>query len=114
MPAPGPPRLLYGATFELIAGPTKPITGVVRTKGTGRPSQGSTSGDRAATWTWISATDRPDGRFRLARPAQGRGVSGPHRCPVGRRAVPHAPRLTVSDTEGLKPIETTHRGPQRA
>ena len=32
---------LVGATFDFIAGPTKPITGVVRLKGSGKPVEGA-------------------------------------------------------------------------
>ena len=38
-----PPPPIVGATFEHVAGPTKPIEGVVRLKATGHLSRGSMS-----------------------------------------------------------------------
>ena len=63
---PEPPPPLYGATFELIIGPSKPIIGVVRIKGTGRPAAGITvRGIEPTTGTWIYARADQDGRFRI-------------------------------------------------
>ncbi len=101
-----PPPLLVGATFEQIAGPTKPITGVVRLKGTGKPLAGvHILGAEPSTWTEVSALTDAQGRFRLVGLPKG-----------GSYQVRAAPRpgidpflgasITVTDTEGLKPIET--------
>ncbi len=100
------PRVV-GATFELVFGPTKPITGVVRLKGSGKPLAGvPVHGSESATGTAVSARTDAEGRFRLVGLPKGR---------VYRiRAYPRTgidpflgKTITVTDTEGLKPIETT-------
>ena len=54
-----PEPQLVGATFEHIAGPTKPIIGVVRLKGTGKPVEGvRVYGQEGATWTLGRGPDR--------------------------------------------------------
>src|SRR5262245_18176764 len=63
-PPPGLP--LVGATFEHVAAPTKPITGVVRWRGTGKTLAGvAVGGAEPATWTRVSARTDAQGRFRL-------------------------------------------------
>ena len=110
---PPPPPPLYGATFELIVGPSKPIVGVVREKGTGRPAAGIVvRGIEPTSWTWIYARTDKDGRFRLL----GLPKAGVYQlCTEARSGVEpylNAPPLTVGDTEGLKPIETTIEVPR--
>ena len=57
---------LVGATFDYIAGPTKPITGVVRLKGSGKPVEGAiVRGADPATHTAVTARTDAAGRFRL-------------------------------------------------
>jgi RNA polymerase sigma factor (sigma-70 family) len=101
---PAPP--LVGAEFERVFGPTKPITGVVRLKGTDKPLAGvHVIGTAPATWTEVSAVTDGEGRFRL--------VGLPK---VGSYEIRAAPRngidpflgirKTVTDTAGLKAIET--------
>ena len=103
--SPRPP--LVGAAFEHIAGPTKPIIGVVRSKATGQPLKGSGSTARR---------ERPGRRSRPGPTRRAASVSSA--CPRARsiKSTPTkqtgvAPfldaRITVTDTEGLKPIETT-------
>jgi protocatechuate 3,4-dioxygenase beta subunit len=99
---------LYGATFELIIGPSKPIIGVVRIKGTGRPAAGITvRGIEPTTGTWIYARAEQGGRFRIL----GLPKAGVYQLRTEARSgvepYLNAPPLTVGDTEGLKPIETT-------
>jgi len=103
---PKPP--LFGATFEHVVGPTKPITGVVRSKTTGQPIEGvKVYGQEGATWTSVGARTDAQGRFRLVGLPKGEvyQVSANN----GYEAV--APflgaEIKVTDTEGLKPIETT-------
>jgi len=101
---PAPP--LVGAQFERLAGPTKPITGIVRLKGTGKPLPGvHVLGTEPATWTEVSAITDDQGRFRL--------VGLPKAGSYEIRAAPRngidpflGIRKTVTDTEGLKAIET--------
>jgi protocatechuate 3,4-dioxygenase beta subunit len=103
-----PPAIrLVGATFEHVAGPTKPITGVVRSKATGRLVAGiQVLGTEPATWTEVSTRTDAQGRFRL--------VGLPKGSSYQVRAVPRAgvdpflgAEANVTDTEGLAPIETT-------
>ena len=112
MSGPGPAPPLYGATFELIIGPSKPIVGVVRIKGTGRPAAGITvRGIEPTTQTWVYATADQDGRFRiLGLPKAGAYLL---RTEARSGAEPYLnASLTLSDTEGLKPIETTMEVPR--
>ncbi|MFI5454407.1 MAG: sigma-70 family RNA polymerase sigma factor [Isosphaerales bacterium] len=103
---PPDPRLV-GATFEEIVGPTKPITGVVRLKGTGKPLAGvQIVGAEPATWTEVWAETDAQGRFQLFGLPKGTSYEV--------RAAPRpgidpflGASMTVTDTEGLKRIETT-------
>ena len=96
---------LVGATFDYIAGPTKPITGVVRLKGSGKPVEGAIV--RAAdpgTHTAVTARTDAAGRFRLDGVPKGEyyqiQVNPRHGIdPFLRRWE------IIDDTEGLKPIE---------
>ena len=57
---------LVGATFDYIAGPTKPIVGVVRLKGSGKPVEGAVvRAADPATHTAVTARTDAAGRFRL-------------------------------------------------
>ena len=110
---PEPPPPLYGATFELIIGPSKPIIGVVRIKGTGRPAAGITvRGIEPTTGTWIYARADQDGRFRIL----GLPKAGVYQLRTEARSgvepYLNAPPLTVGDTEGLKPIEAAIEVPR--
>jgi protocatechuate 3,4-dioxygenase beta subunit len=69
----------YGASFEHVAGPTTPITGVVRDKDTKKPLAGAivTSwklpNDSLHGRTFIRTTTDKDGRYRLVGMPQGGG-----------------------------------------
>ena len=96
---------LVGATFDYIAGPTKPIAGVVRLKGSGKPVAGAVvRGADPATHTPVTARTDAAGRFRLEGVPKGAfyqlrfnprpGID----AFLGHEAI-------VNDSEGLKPIE---------
>ena len=117
---PDPP--LVGATFEHIAGPTKPIVGVVRSKATGRPLEGvRVSGTEGATWTSVAARTDAQGRFRLVGLPKGEVYEVAANDGYGAVDPFLSAGVNVTDTEGLKPIETTielprgcrHRPPDR-
>ena len=110
-----PPAIrLVGATFEHIAGPTKPITGVLRAKATGKPlADVQIVGTETVTRTQVSTLTDLQGRFRLLGLPKG----GPYRV----SALPRPgidpfldAQVTITDTEGLKPIETTLELPRGA
>jgi RNA polymerase sigma factor (sigma-70 family) len=109
----GPAPLLVGAMFEHVAGPTKPITGVVRSKATGQPIEGiRVFSMEGATWTSVAARTDALGRFRLVGMPKGEVYQ--ITANGGYGAVPPflSARITVTDTEGLKPIETMLELPQ--
>jgi RNA polymerase sigma factor (sigma-70 family) len=102
-----PPAIqLVGATFEHVAGPTKPITGAVRSKAIGQPVAGvQILGTEPSTWTEVSTLTDAEGRFRL--------IGLPKGSFYQVRAAPRpgvdpflGAEVNVTDTEGLKPIET--------
>jgi RNA polymerase sigma factor (sigma-70 family) len=96
---------LVGATFDYIAGPTKPIVGVVRLKGSAKPVEGAmVRGVDPGTHTAVSGRTDGAGRFRLD------GV--PKAESYAIEAIPRQGIDTflfrsesIDDTEGLKPIE---------
>jgi protocatechuate 3,4-dioxygenase beta subunit len=98
--------MLVGAIFEHIVGPTKPITGVVRLKATGKRLAGvEVVGKGPATSTRVSTRTDAEGRFRLVGLPKGGSYE------VGaepRQGIDPFLRatITLTDTEGLKPIET--------
>ncbi len=113
-PRPGPtnpnrrPRSypLYGASFDHVASPSKPIEGVVRLKGTGRPLAGvQVYGSAEESGIQVSAVTDKDGGFRL----DGLPKIASYRV----FALPGAGKpylqvsTTVTDTDGLKPIPVT-------
>src|SRR5262249_9085601 len=106
---PPPKPALLGATFEHIVGPTKPITGVVRSKATGRPIEGAlVAGQEAASGPQVSAVTDSQGRFRLVGLPKGefyQVAAGPGRDGTGTGTFLRA-EVTLGDTEGLKPLET--------
>jgi RNA polymerase sigma factor (sigma-70 family) len=103
---PSPP--LFGATFEHIVGPTKPITGVVRSKAIGRPMEGvRVFGLEGATWTSVAARTDAQGRFRLVGLPKGEVYQITANEGYGAVGPFLGARFKVTDTEGLKPIETT-------
>ena len=58
---------LYGTQFEHVVGPTKPITGIVRIKGTGRAVAGVTVAGQimGRPWTTVMTKTDQEGRYRL-------------------------------------------------
>ena len=96
---------LVGATFDYIAGPTKPIVGVVRLKGSGKPVEGAiVRGVDPGTHTGVTARTDAAGRFRLdgVPKAEFYGIEVNPRQGIDsflRRWE------IINDTEGLKPIE---------
>ncbi len=96
---------LVGATFDYIAGPTKPIVGVVRLKGSGKPVEGAfVKGVNPGTHTAVTARTDAAGRFRLSGvpKAESYGIEV-----IPRQGIDAFLRRSESihDTEGLKPIE---------
>jgi RNA polymerase sigma factor (sigma-70 family) len=96
---------LVGATFDYIAGPTKPITGVLRLKGSGKPVEGAiVRVADPATHTVVTARTDAAGHFRLDGVPKGEFYQlslnpRPGIDPfLGHEAI-------FDDTEGLKPIE---------
>jgi hypothetical protein len=97
---------LAGATFDYIASPTKPITGVVRLKGSGKPVEGAfVKGVDPGTHTAVTARTDAAGRFRLdgVPKAESYGIEV-----IPRQGIDSFLRRSerINDTEGLKPIET--------
>ncbi len=96
---------LVGATFDYIAGPTKPIVGVVRLKGAGKPVAGAiVRGVDPGTHTAVTARTDVVGRFRL----DGVPKAEYYQIQVNPRQGidPFLRRWEIiNDTEGLKPIE---------
>jgi len=99
------PRL-YGSDVEVVVGPARPIVGIVRAKASGKPVAGATvHGNELATNTHVSDVSDGEGRFRL----DGLPKASSYELHVFPRS--GEPLLTqsaaITDTEGLKPIETT-------
>jgi RNA polymerase sigma factor (sigma-70 family) len=102
---PFPP--LYGSTFEHLVGPTKPVTGVVRDKATGKPMAGVRvlgrigSNDPSQISDIETVTDAK-GRYRLA------GLPKEERyflAAVTAEQTTYLPQgKELNDTEGLKPL----------
>jgi RNA polymerase sigma factor (sigma-70 family) len=94
---------LYGAQFEHVVGPSKPITGIVRLKGTGRPlSDVPIAGQIPGKgWAVMTKTDK-DGRYRLE------GLPKAQAYSLDVQTTPGSPyleaRTVVTDTAGLRPI----------
>ena len=91
------------STFDVVAGPTKPIVGVVRLKGKGKPVAGvSGYGYDPATGIQAGVTTDAEGRFRLV----GLPKAGAYQVRFEPR--PGDPYLgavvDLTDTEGLAPI----------
>ena len=97
---------LHGASFDHVAGPSKPIEGVIRTKGTSRPLAGvQVSGYARATRLLAYATSDKDGRFRLD------GLPKVASYRIQADPLPGEPYFSVATdvagTDGLEPIPVT-------
>jgi RNA polymerase sigma factor (sigma-70 family) len=97
----------YGAAFDLVVAPTKPVVGVVRDRATGQPLAGVAihthiiSGMEGLHNNLIRVTTDKDGRYRLV------GLpKGPGNQILARPAeLPYLPALErVPDTPGLEPV----------
>jgi hypothetical protein len=98
-----------GATVEIVAGPTKPITGVVRAKDTGKPLAGVVVRGQNASDDFVMQLNNDvrtvtdvNGRYRL--------VGLPKTAKYVLMIIPiegqgYLPKyIEMADTEGLKPI----------
>jgi RNA polymerase sigma factor (sigma-70 family) len=91
---------VYSAVFDHIAGPTKPIIGTVREKGTGKPLAGVTV-QMAPGWLWINnATTDERGRYRIV------GAPKQHDYSVAVAGAPYfaVTKQNIADTPGFDPI----------
>jgi RNA polymerase sigma factor (sigma-70 family) len=88
----------HGSTFEHVAPPTLPVSGVVRDRDTGKPIAGATvqsmmvAGDNLYGRTHIKTTTDREGRYRLTGLPRGEGnliravpPAGPAYAPVEKR-----------------------------
>jgi RNA polymerase sigma factor (sigma-70 family) len=99
---------LQGATFDYVAVPSKPIEGLVRSRTTGQPLAGVEVWGHvpgSGSDTQSTATTGPDGRFRLD--GLPKSPSYRIRATDERRQAYLSAGLSVSDTDGLKPISVT-------
>jgi hypothetical protein len=102
---PAPP--LVSPDFDHILGPTKPITGIVRSKGMGKPLAGvRVRALEPRKWALVEALTDSKGSFRL--------IGVPKAESYLIEAIPRSgvdpflgARLTLTDTAGLAPIETS-------
>jgi RNA polymerase sigma factor (sigma-70 family) len=96
---------LVGATFDYIAGPAKPIAGVVRLKGSGKPVEGAVvHAADPAMHTAVTARTDAAGRFRIDGVPKGAFYQVRFNPRPGiDRFLAHT--VIVDDTEGLKPID---------
>jgi RNA polymerase sigma factor (sigma-70 family) len=102
---PFPP--LYGATFEHLVGPTKPVEGVVRDKATGKPLAGVRvlgrmgSNDLSQITDVETVTDQK-GRYKLVGLPKAEQY---HVAAITKGRTTYLPQAKeLSDTEGLKPL----------
>ncbi len=88
---------LYGARFEWLASPCKPIVGTVRDKRTGKPLAGITVG--AAQSLYIKTKTDNEGRYRILGAAKSKEYD------IVAGEMPYfSSEHHVADTPGLEPI----------
>jgi RNA polymerase sigma factor (sigma-70 family) len=99
---------LYGAEFEHVVGPSKPISGVVRLQGTGRPVAGVTVAGqiRGRIWSVVMTMTDKEGHYRLEGLPKAGAYSVDVRTKPGSPYLDAPPRV-VTDTAGLEPIDVT-------
>jgi RNA polymerase sigma factor (sigma-70 family) len=100
----------YGAAFEVLAEPTKPVVGVVRDKETGKPLAGVTIAPNKITNSWnisnhnawlIHTTTDKDGRYRLVGLPKGED----NQLMATTKNLPYLPvSQKVENTPGLEPV----------
>jgi hypothetical protein len=97
----------YGAAFDLLVAPNKPVVGVVSDRATGKPLAGVTVHTRLVSGTaglhddLIRVTTDRDGRYRIVGLPKGQGNQ------IAARAdeLPYLPAVErVPDTPGLEPV----------
>ena len=98
----------YGATFDHVAAPTRPIVGTVRDKDTGKPLAGVTvesqqfAGDNVGGDSSVRTVTDKDGRYRLVGMPKGKGNA------IKAAPAPGQPYLQagreVEDAPGLEPV----------
>jgi RNA polymerase sigma factor (sigma-70 family) len=106
----GEPITYHGATFDLLAPPTKPILGVVRDRSTGKPLAGVTVMPSKVSNPWgisnhnsglIRATTDSKGRYRLVGLPRG----DDHELLATSSGLPYLPaNRAVASTAGLEPV----------
>jgi RNA polymerase sigma factor (sigma-70 family) len=88
----------YGATFDFLVKPSKPIVGTVRERRTGKPLAGIT----IASSRWVNLKTKTDakGRYRID------GIPKDSEYTISAGGMPYfnSTKLSVADTEGLDPI----------
>jgi hypothetical protein len=114
----------YGAAFEHVAAPSKPIVGIVRDKDTGRPIAGVVVTSYMLADLLVderlpfrAVTDQ-GGRYRITGMPRGKGNTLQASAPAGAAAWPYRTATGVADeTPGLEPITVNfalQRGETRA
>ncbi len=104
MPRRSPPTV-YGPQFDHPARPTRPITGTVRDKITGKPLPGvQVSGYGAQSWweDYATAATDDEGRYRLIGLPKGPSYRVSAFGGTGREFLPA--QQQVADSEGLTPL----------
>lgn len=100
--SPKPGERIYPAAFDHIAAPTKPITGMVRDKRTGKPLPGFiVMTERSQTGRWIEkATTDEQGRYRIV------GTPKQREYTVLAEGRPYfaVTKHNIADTPGLEPL----------
>jgi RNA polymerase sigma factor (sigma-70 family) len=96
---------LHGATFEYVVGPSKPISGVVKLQGTGRPVAGVTVAGQipGRVWSVVMTTADNEGRYLLEGLPKAAAYSLSVRPKPGSAYL--GARKIVTDTAGLQPID---------
>jgi RNA polymerase sigma factor (sigma-70 family) len=104
----GPRLTYYGATFDHVAGPTRPIVGTVRDQDTGKPMAGVTvesqkfAGVESYGDSSVRTVTDKDGRYRLVGMPKGHGNM------IKAAPAPGQPYLQaeheVQDGPGLEPV----------